>query len=46
MEELQRQIDNLLLEINNLYSLVLELQLQQLDLLNKFKEMEGFWYEK
>lgn len=46
MEKLKNEIEDLKKQVNDLYSIVIELQIQNFKLLGKLKDLESFWYEE
>ena len=46
MEKLKNEIEDLKKQVDDLFSIVVELQIQNLKLLGKLKDLEIFWYEE
>lgn len=45
MEKLEIEIKDIQKQVDDLYDIVIELQIQNFKLLSKLKQMEDFWYE-
>lgn len=46
MEKLENEIKDMQKQIDYLYSVVIDLHIQNFKLLAKLKELEDFWYEE